>query len=170
MHKNADDAGLIYRAAHVKSFITAYNEARRAYPDTPIVLSGYSSRRMHPFFPVMPDQVYFGDFRINRNQGQLPALPIIYIEAEEAYESTGSDALSDGYKDFKKILVNKFYPPTSRWQEIRNNNAAIFNVLEPDTSRKDPRFAYSIYLVTPADSSSASSTQVKAAKNQSNSE
>jgi hypothetical protein len=77
---NADLGGTIYMAERARGFEATYARARAEYPQYPVVLSWFYSRRMRPLWLPHADQLYAGDF------GGLPTPPeppYIYLESRK---------------------------------------------------------------------------------------
>jgi len=149
------DAGNVYRAAQAKSALAAFEDARRLYPERPVVLSEYWSKRFAPLLTARGCSACSHIVTRVTSRAELPERPFVALLASEEYHDTLGPAIEllqrSGELKLEPIGQGSYLAPRGRRAQLR---AALYPLLgelsEPDWPLAKASQAVRLYLVSDA--------------------
>lgn len=155
LQRFAPRAGQVYRAAQVKAAFAAFEDARRLYPDRPVVLSNYLADRLAPLLQGRGCTACDRIVTHVDSAAELPERPFVAIIAHRKDNDTLGPVISK-LKRRKRLTLEQighgsYRAPYGRWNELRSALYPLFGEFsEPSWRVAKPRLAVRLYLVSDA--------------------
>lgn len=148
-------AGQVYRAAQAKAALAAFEDARRLYPERPVVLSPYLARRLEPLLAARGCSACGRIVTHVNSLDELPERPFTVLISNKANKDSLGPVITK-LKKKKKLMLEavgdrRYRAPSGRWNELKAGLYPLFGELsEPSWEVATSRHEVRLYLVSDA--------------------